>query len=148
MSSQTPAVEKLKLPTPRNGKVIHVHITDPESGSFSAFVTFAEAEDGQVAEFFIDAAKQGSTVRGMMHAWAILASNALQHHMPLHGFVRAMLGQTFQPKGATDDPDIPACLSIVDYIARRVALDYLTADECAALGVVRGEHARPTQGWS
>ena len=69
-------------------------------------------------------AKQGSTLRGMTDALAIAISIGLQHGAPLETYIAKFAGMRFDPAGATDDPDIPTATSIIDYIARRLGVDY------------------------
>ena len=70
-----------------------------------------------------------------MSAYAIALSLGLQHRVPLADLIRPGLDQYFVPNGHTDDPEIPRVRSAVDYIARRLAIDWLPYPERAELGV-------------
>jgi ribonucleoside-diphosphate reductase alpha chain len=89
--------------------------------------------------------KQGSTLSGVMDAFSIAVSLGLQHGVPLSTFVRKYTNIRFEPAGITDDPELRLASSLVDYIFRRLALDYLTFDERLELGVLStGERTQPT----
>jgi ribonucleoside-diphosphate reductase alpha chain len=83
--------------------------------------------------------KQGSTLAGVMDAFSIAISIALQHGVPLETYVQKFTNLKFEPAGLTDDPDVRMAQSIMDYIFRRLALDYLPFDERAALGIYSAE---------
>lgn len=80
--------------------------------------------------------KQGSTLAGVMDAFSIAVSLGLQHGVPLSTFVRKYTNMRFEPAGITDDPDLRIASSLVDYIFRRLAVDYLSYEERAELGVL------------
>jgi ribonucleoside-diphosphate reductase alpha chain len=84
---------------------------------------------------FVSVSKQGSTLRGLMDAFSISLSHGLQYGVPLKSFVKAMMSTSYAPSGITDDPDIRTASSITDYIARRLALDYLSFDDRLELGL-------------
>ncbi len=84
---------------------------------------------------FLKLGKQGSTLAGVMDAFSIATSIALQYGVPLEAFVTKFVNMRFEPAGLTDDPDIRMSQSIMDYIFRRLALDYLPYDERADLGI-------------
>src|SRR6185437_7279232 len=87
--------------------------------------------------------KQGSTLAGVMDAFSIAVSVALQHGVPLESYVAKFTNMRFEPAGLTDDPDIRMAQSIVDYIFRRLALDYLPFETRSALGIhTAAERAR------
>jgi ribonucleoside-diphosphate reductase alpha chain len=89
--------------------------------------------------------KQGSTLSGVMDAFSIAVSLGLQHGVPLSTFVRKYTNIRFEPAGITDDPELRLAASLVDYIFRRLALDYLSFDERLELGVLStGERTQPT----
>lgn len=104
-------------------------------GDSKGYFTVGEYEDGKPAEVFIRIAKQGSTLSGVMDAFAIAVSNGLQYGVPLKNFVRMFMSMNFTPAGITGDSEIPTATSIMDYIFRRIALDYLSADELMELGL-------------
>ena len=91
------------------------------------FVTVGEYEDGRPGEIFLKVSKQGSTLAGIMDAFAISISHGLQYGVPLRSFVEAFTNMRFEPAGMTDDPDIRFASSILDYLFRRLAVEYLAS---------------------
>ncbi|HEY2691594.1 MAG TPA: vitamin B12-dependent ribonucleotide reductase, partial [Streptosporangiaceae bacterium] len=79
--------------------------------------------------------KHGTSAAGLVNAYAVALSLGLQHQVPLAELIRSGLDQFFVPNGHTDDPEIPRVRSAVDYIARRLAIDWLPQPERAELGV-------------
>ena len=109
------------------------------------FVTVGEYDDGRPGEIFIKVSKQGSTLGGIMDGFAIAVSHGLQYGVPLRSFVEAYTNTRFEPAGMTDDPDLRFASSLLDYIFRRMAVDYLTPEERAELNVLTvGERTQPT----
>ncbi len=89
--------------------------------------------------------KQGSTLAGIMDAFAISISHGLQYGVPLRAFVEVFTNMRFEPAGMTDDPDIRFASSLMDYLFRKLALEYLSYDERAELGIMSiGERLQPT----
>ena len=89
--------------------------------------------------------KQGSTLAGIMDAFAKSISYGLQYGVPMRAFVEAFTNMRFEPAGMTDDPDIRFASSIMDYLFRRLALEYLSYDERAELGIFTiAERIQPT----
>jgi len=89
--------------------------------------------------------KQGSTLAGIMDAFSISVSLGLQHGVPLSTYVRKYANMRFEPAGITDDPDLRIATSLVDYIFRRLAVDYLPLEERAELGILStAERMQPT----
>ena len=89
--------------------------------------------------------KQGSTLAGIMDAFSISVSLGLQHGVPLATYVRKYTSMRFEPAGITDDPDLRIATSLVDYIFRRLAVDYLALEEREELGVLStSERMQPT----
>ena len=89
--------------------------------------------------------KQGSTLAGIMDAFAIAVSLGLQHGVPLATYVKKYTNMRFEPAGMTDDPDLRIAQSLVDYIFRRLAVDYLSYEERIELGVLTtAERTQPT----
>jgi ribonucleoside-diphosphate reductase alpha chain len=108
-------------------------------------VTVGEYEDGRPGEVFIKVSKQGSTLAGIMDAFSISLSLGLQHGVPLATFVRKFANMKFEPAGITDDPELRIATSLIDYIFRRLALDYLPVDERTELGILSTlERTQPT----
>ncbi len=111
----------------------------------SGFVTVGEYDDGRPGEVFINMSKQGSTLAGIMDAFSISISFGLQHGVPLATYVRKFSGMRFEPAGITDDAELRIATSVIDYIFRRLALDYLPLDVRTELGVLSAkERTQPT----
>ena len=109
------------------------------------FATIGEYDDGQPGEIFLTVSKQGSTMAGVMDAFAKSVSYGLQYGVPLRAFVEAFTNMRFEPAGMTDDPDIRFASSIMDYLFRRLAIEYMTYDERAELGIFSvDERLQPT----
>jgi ribonucleoside-diphosphate reductase alpha chain len=104
-------------------------------GGAEGYMTAGAYEDGALGEVFLKLGKQGSTLAGVMDAFSIAVSIGLQYGVPLDTYVQKFTNLRFEPAGMTDDADIRMAQSMMDYIFRRLALDYLPADERAALGI-------------
>ncbi|CAB4808950.1 unannotated protein [freshwater metagenome] len=91
--------------------------------------------DGALAEVFLKLGKQGSTLAGVMDSFSIAVSIGLQYGVPLETFVEKFSNLRFEPAGMTDDADIRMAQSMMDYIFRRLALDYLPFESRSALGI-------------
>jgi ribonucleoside-diphosphate reductase alpha chain len=129
-----------KLPRKRNSKTFSFRVADCHG-----YATVGEFEDGRPGEVFLKVAKQGSTLAGIMDAFAISVSHGLQYGVPLRAFVDMFTNMRFEPAGMTDDPDIRFATSLVDYIFRRLAVEYLPQDEREELGILTvGERLEPT----
>jgi ribonucleoside-diphosphate reductase alpha chain len=129
-----------RLPRRRNSKTFAFRVADCEG-----YVTVGEYEDGRPGEVFINVSKQGSTLAGIMDAFSISLSLGLQHQVPLSTYVRKYTNMKFEPAGITDDPELRIATSLVDYIFRRIALDYLSIEERADLGILStSERMQPT----
>jgi ribonucleoside-diphosphate reductase alpha chain len=118
------------LPKVRNSKTFSFIVAGTHG-----YVTVGEYEDGAPGEVFVNIAKQGSTLRGIMDAFAISMSHGLQYGVPLKSYVKSFVSTSFAPAGITDDPEIRTASSLVDYIARRLALSYLSFDDRLELGL-------------
>jgi ribonucleoside-diphosphate reductase alpha chain len=103
------------------------------------YMTAGMYEDGSLGEVFLKLGKQGSTLAGVMDAFSIAISIALQHGVPLETYIRKFTNMRFEPAGMTDDPDIRIAQSVMDYIFRRLALDHLPVEERANLGIFSAE---------
>ena len=121
------------LPRRRTGTTISVTI----GGERFDLTTNAD-ETGALLEVLVRWGKAGSTTAGLMELYAIALSVALQHGVPLGELVRQGLNLGFAPCGRTDDPDIPYARSVIDWVSRRLALDWLPRKEQAALGITAG----------
>ena len=108
-------------------------------GGAEGYMTAGSYPDDGLGEVFLKLGKQGSTLAGVMDAFSIATSIALQYGVPLEAFVNKFVNMRFEPSGMTDDPDIRMAQSIVDYIFRRLALDYLDYDSREALGIFTAE---------
>ena len=129
-----------KLPRSRSSRTFEFRVADCKG-----FVTVGEYEDGRPGEIFVRVSKQGSTLAGIMDAFAISVSHGLQYGVPLRAFVEAYVGMRFEPAGMTDDPDIRIASSLLDYLFRRLAVEYLPASERAELNILTtGERTQPT----
>jgi hypothetical protein len=104
-------------------------------GDGKGFAHVGEYADGQPGELFIRMAKQGSTMAGLTESLGIAVSVGLQHGVPLATFVKQFINLRFEPAGVTGDAEIRLATSILDYLFRRLAIDYLTFAERAELGV-------------
>jgi ribonucleoside-diphosphate reductase alpha chain len=93
---------------------------------------------------FLKLGKQGSTLAGVMDAFSIAISIALQYGVPLETYVQKFTNMRFEPAGMTDDPDIRMAQSVMDYIFRRLALDYLPHETRAELGIYTAEERAAT----
>jgi ribonucleoside-diphosphate reductase alpha chain len=129
-----------KLPRSRASRTFEFRVADCKG-----FVTIGEYEDGRPGEIFVRVSKQGSTLAGIMDAFAISISHGLQYGVPLRAFVEAFVGMRFEPAGMTDDPDIRIASSLMDYLFRRLAIEYLSTQERAELNILTtGERTQPT----
>jgi ribonucleoside-diphosphate reductase alpha chain len=104
-------------------------------GEADGYIIAGEYPDNGIGEIFLKVAKQGSTLSGIMDAFAISVSLGLQYGVPLEAYVQKFVNMRFEPSGMTGDPDIRFASSLVDYIFRRLALAYLPEDQRAGLGV-------------
>ena len=96
-------------------------------------------------ELFLRVSKQGSTLAGIMDAFSISVSYGLQYGVPLRHYIEAFTNTRFEPAGITDDADLRIATSILDYIFRRLAVNYLSYEERAELGILTtGERTQPT----
>jgi len=104
-------------------------------GGAEGYMTSGSYPDDGLGEVFLKLGKQGSTLAGVMDAFSIAVSIGLQYGVPLETYVSKFTNLRFEPAGMTDDPDIRMSQSIMDYIFRRLALDYLPFESRSALGI-------------
>ncbi len=104
-------------------------------GGAEGYMTASRYPDDGLGEIFLKMSKQGSTLAGMMDAFSIAVSIGLQYGVPLETYVKKFVNMRFDPAGLTDDADVRMAQSIMDYIFRRLALDYLDYDDRAGLGI-------------
>ncbi len=129
-----------KLPRSRRGRTFEFRVADCKG-----FATIGEYDDGRPGEVFLTVSKQGSTLSGIMDAFAKSISYGLQYGVPMRAFVEAFVNMRFEPAGMTDDPDIRFAASIMDYLFRRLALEYLTYNEREEMGIFSvDERLQPT----
>jgi ribonucleoside-diphosphate reductase alpha chain len=129
-----------RLPRRRRSSTFKFRVADCEG-----YVTVGEYDDGRPGEVFMQVSKQGSTLAGIMDAFAVAVSLGLQHGVPLATYVRKYSNMRFEPAGMTDDADLRIATSLVDYIFRRLAVDYLPYEERLDLGILTtGERLQPT----
>ncbi|WP_408612699.1 TSCPD domain-containing protein [Glycomyces luteolus] len=120
-----------KLPKKRPSQTISFSV-----GGAEGYMTSSSYPDDGLGEVFLKMSKQGSTLAGVMDALSVSISIALQYGVPLEKYVEKFTNMRFEPAGMTDDPDIRMASSLVDYIFRRLALDYLPYEDRAALGIL------------
>ncbi len=129
-----------KLPRVRSSKTFSFRVADCHG-----YVTVGEFEDGRPGELWLNVSKQGSTLSGIMDAFAISVSHGLQYGVPLEAFCDMYTNMRFEPAGMTDDPDIRFATSLVDYIFRRLAVEYLPEAKRRELGILTiSERLQPT----
>jgi ribonucleoside-diphosphate reductase alpha chain len=113
-------VERRTLPAKRRGFTQKAKINGQ-----AIFLRTGEYNDGTVGEIFIDMAKEGATMRSMSNCFAIAISIGLQYGVPLEEFVEKFVFTRFEPSGMVDHPNIKSTTSIVDFIFRALAYEYL-----------------------
>ncbi len=131
------------LPSRRGGYTQEARI-----GGHKIYLRTGEYDDGTLGELFIDLAKEGATLRGILSCFAIAVSKGLQFGVPLEEFVDTFTFQTFEPRGLVEGhPHIKMANSIVDYVFRALAVEYLHRDELAQVPPIRdGELPEPASG--
>jgi ribonucleoside-diphosphate reductase alpha chain len=117
-------------------------------GGHKVFLRTGEYDDGTLGEIFIDLAKEGATLKGILSCFAIAVSKGLQYGVPLEEFVDTFTFQTFEPRGMVEGhPNIKMANSIVDYVFRALGVEYLERDELAQVPPNRdGELPEPPNG--
>ncbi len=108
-------------------------------GGAEGYMTSGAHDDGELGEIFLKLGKQGSTLAGVMDAFSIAVSIGLQYGVPLETYVSKFTNLRFEPAGLTDDPDVRMSQSIMDYIFRRLALDYMSFEDRSGLGIYSAE---------
>jgi len=114
-----PSVRR-RLPRKRDGFTQEARIAGQK-----IFVRTGEYEDGSLGEIFIDMHKAGSTMRGLLDAFAVAVSLGLQHGVPLEKYVDSMTFTRFEPAGPVDHPNIKMATSVIDYVFRMLGMEYL-----------------------
>ena len=123
-----------RLPKKRRSQTVSFSVAGAEG-----YMTAGEYDDGGLGEVFIKMSKQGSTLAGVMDAFSVSISIGLQYGVPLEAFVSKFTNMRFDPAGMTDDADIRIAQSVMDYLFRRLALDYLPMEQRADLGIFSAE---------
>lgn len=108
-------------------------------GGVKGFFTVGEYTDGRPGEIFINVAKQGTTLSGLMDAFAISVSHGLRYGVPLRTYIKSLMNSNFAPFGITDDPAVPTANSIIDYIMKKLAENYLPIDDRLELNLINIE---------
>jgi len=121
---------RTRLPRARSGQTVSFAV-----GGAKGYVTSGCYPNADLGEMFVKMSKQGSTLAGVMDAFSIAVSIALQYGVPLETYVAKFVNMRFEPSGMTDDPDVRIATSVVDYLFRRLALDNLPQDKRADLGI-------------
>jgi ribonucleoside-diphosphate reductase alpha chain len=125
-----PRATRRRLPKARPSRTTSFTVAGAEG-----YMTAGSYPDNGLGEVFLKLGKQGSTLAGVMDAFSIAVSIGLQYGVPLETYVQKFMNLRFEPAGMTDDPDVRMAQSIMDYIFRRLALDYLPFDTRAGLGL-------------
>ncbi len=120
-----------RLPKKRPSETVSFSV-----GGAEGYLTASSYPDDGLGEVFLKMSKQGSTLAGVMDAFSVAISIGLQYGVPLETFVTKFTNMRFEPAGMTDDPDIRMAASVMDYIFRRLALDFLPYDRRAELGIL------------
>jgi ribonucleoside-diphosphate reductase alpha chain len=137
VETKTIIVEKpLRRRMPRSRQSI---TTSFSVGGAEGYMTSGAHEGGSLGEIFLKLGKQGSTLAGVMDAFSMAISISLQYGVPLETFIQKFTNMKFEPAGMTDDADVRMSKSIMDYVFRRLALDYLDFDTRSALGIHTAE---------
>ena len=133
-TAPAPVVEyrptRKRLPKKRPSQTVSFSVAGAEG-----YATSSSYPDDGIGELFVKMSKQGSTLAGVMDAFSIAISIALQYGVPLETYVSKFVNMRFEPAGMTDDPDIRIASSVLDYLFRRLALDYLPYETRAELGI-------------
>jgi ribonucleoside-diphosphate reductase alpha chain len=119
-----------RLPKSRTGRTTSFTV-----GGAEGYITANSYPGDGLGEVFLKISKQGSTLAGLMDAFSVAISVGLQYGVPLETYVAKFTNMRFEPAGLTDDPDVRMAQSIMDYIFRRLALDFLPAETRSALGI-------------
>ncbi|RKR90906.1 ribonucleoside-diphosphate reductase class II [Micromonospora pisi] len=119
-----------RLPKKRPSETVSFSV-----GGAEGYLTASSYPDDGLGEVFLKMSKQGSTLAGVMDAFSVAISIGLQYGVPLETYVSKFTNMRFEPAGMTDDPDIRMAASVMDYIFRRLALDFLPYERRAELGI-------------
>jgi len=112
-------------------------------GDHTGHLTTSLYEDGAVGQIDLQLAKQGSALAGWAESLATAVSLGLQQGVPLEDYVQRLTAPRTTPRRATDDADVPRAASVVDYVARRLAIDHLPVDVRRGLDVLTPQECDP-----
>src|SRR6266478_5319176 len=138
-----PATRRRRLPDDRVevGRKFRV-------GDYEGYIHVGLYDDGTPGDIFVDIAKEGTTLAGLMNAIMISVSLGLQYGVPLEVYVSKFAHMRFEPSGMTNDPDIRIAKSIVDYVFRWMGKKFLTIDQQEEIGILSAEvRARLAEGY-
>ncbi|MBI3949394.1 MAG: vitamin B12-dependent ribonucleotide reductase [Acidobacteria bacterium] len=149
-SSKAAKPVRRRLPDTRRAITHHFTIHSQDGSTHDGYITVGMYEDGSPGEIFVTVAKEGSTISGLMDAFATAISIALQYGVPLGALVRKFSHMRFEPSGVTTNPEVRVAKSLVDYIFRWLASQFLDEHAQEQLGVmtpaVREKMARALNG--
>jgi ribonucleoside-diphosphate reductase alpha chain len=128
------SLKRFRLPRKRTGFTQEARIAGQK-----VYLRTGEYVDGTLGEIFVDLAKEGAAFRSMMNCFAIAVSLGLQYGVPLKEFVDVFTFSRFEPQGPVDHPNIKMCTSIVDYLFRVLAFEYLGQDEYVQVKPAEGD---------
>jgi ribonucleoside-diphosphate reductase alpha chain len=124
-------IERKRLPMVRQSETHKFSVAGHEG-----YLIYGMFDDGSLGEIFIKMSKQGSTLAGLLDAFAISVSIALQYGVPLKDLVSKFIYMKFEPMGITNNNDIKIANSIIDYIFRYLAYRFLSSEELKQLGLL------------
>ncbi|BBH16868.1 ribonucleoside-diphosphate reductase subunit alpha [Nocardioides baekrokdamisoli] len=137
-AADAPKVETVTVYAPTRKRMPKSRVSRTTSftvGGAEGYMTSGAHDDGSLGEIFLKLGKQGSTLAGVMDAFSIAVSIGLQYGVPLENFTSKFTNLAFEPSGFTDDEEIRMAKSLMDYVFRRLALDYLPYEKRAGLGI-------------
>jgi ribonucleoside-diphosphate reductase alpha chain len=108
-------------------------------GDYEGYIHVGLFEDGTPGDIFVDIAKEGTTLAGLMNSFMIAVSLGLQYGVPLEVYVSKFSHMRFEPSGMTNDPDIRSAKSIVDYVFRWMGKKFLSVDQQEEIGILTPE---------
>jgi ribonucleoside-diphosphate reductase alpha chain len=108
-------------------------------GEYEGYIHVGLFEDGTPGDIFVDIAKEGTTLAGLMNSFMIAVSLGLQYGVPLEVYVSKFAHMRFEPSGMTNDPDIRTAKSIVDYVFRWMGKKFLSVDQQEEIGILSPE---------
>lgn len=112
--------QRRKLPVKRSGITIEANV-----GNQQVYIRTGEYADGTLGEVFIDMFREGAAFRSILNCFAVAVSYGLQYGVPLEKFVEKFTFTRFEPSGFTNHPNVKMCTSVIDYVFRVLAMEYL-----------------------